>query len=138
MIEVVGLLTAIEAADTCCKAADVELLEYENAVGACITVKIRGDVGAVTAAIEAAEAAAKRVGQVICTHVMPNPDGGVSAMTGAARANAEPDGLADAVEIPVPAQEPEIQPRQTAAKARPAKEAAQSTPSKRTRKKSVG
>lgn len=74
LIETVGLVPAIEAADAAVKAADVRLLGYERTRGAgMITVKILGDVGAVKAAVQAGCAAASRVGRVVATHVIPRP-----------------------------------------------------------------
>jgi microcompartment protein CcmL/EutN len=74
LIETVGFVPAIEAADTGTKAANVTLLGYWNVDAGLITVKFCGDVGAVKAAVKAAEAAAKRVGKVVSVHVIPRPD----------------------------------------------------------------
>jgi pimeloyl-ACP methyl ester carboxylesterase len=58
LIETIGLVTAIEAADAAVKAACVTLLGYENTKGGGkITVKVVGDVGAVQAAVSAGVAA---------------------------------------------------------------------------------
>jgi microcompartment protein CcmL/EutN len=74
LIEAVGLPTAIEAADAALKAANVTLVGYEKTKGGgLIVVKIRGDVGAVNAAIEAAQISAGRVGQIYAVHVIPRP-----------------------------------------------------------------
>lgn len=74
LIETVGLPTAIEAADAAVKSANVSLLGYEKTRGSgLITVKLRGDVGAVKAAVEAGVAAASRVGKVFSSHVIPRP-----------------------------------------------------------------
>ena len=65
MIETIGLVSAIEAADAAVKAANITLLGYENTKGGGkITVKFVGDVGAVNAAVAAGAAAAARIGQV--------------------------------------------------------------------------
>lgn len=76
MIETKGLIAAIEAADTMVKTAKVELIGKESIGGGYVTVMIRGDVGAVKAAIEAGANAAKRVGELISAHVIPrlHPD----------------------------------------------------------------
>jgi ethanolamine utilization protein EutM len=63
MIETKGLVGAIEAADAMCKAAKVTL----------VTVMVRGEVGAVKAAVEAGAAGARRVGELVGTHVIPRP-----------------------------------------------------------------
>lgn len=75
MIETKGLIGAVEAADAMCKAAKVTLLGKEKSGGALITVLVRGEVGAVKAAVEAGAAAAKRVGELVSVHVIPRPAG---------------------------------------------------------------
>ena len=74
MIETLGWAAAVEAADAGTKAANVALLPYGRAGAGLITIKFRGDVGAVQAAVTAASAAAKRVGKVVSVHVIPRPD----------------------------------------------------------------
>lgn len=75
LIETVGLVPAIEAADAGVKAANVKLVGYELARGGGLTtVKFLGDVAAVKAAVEAGKAAAERVGKVYAVHVIPRPD----------------------------------------------------------------
>jgi microcompartment protein CcmL/EutN len=79
LIETIGLTAAIEAADTAVKSADATLLGYENTRGGgLITVKLTGDVGAVKAAVEAAAAAAAKVGGVYSTKVIPRPAEGIN------------------------------------------------------------
>ena len=73
MIETRGLVGAIEAADAMVKAANVRLIGYEKIGSAYVTVMVRGDVGAVKAAVDAGAAAAKRVGEVVSVHVIPRP-----------------------------------------------------------------
>ena len=74
LIEAVGLPVAIEAADAALKAANVTLIGYEKTKGmGYIVVKLRGDVGAVKAAVEAGVASASRVGKVFSHHVIPRP-----------------------------------------------------------------
>lgn len=53
LIETFGLVFALEAADAMCKAADVDLIGYENVASGYISVLVRGDVGACKAAVEA-------------------------------------------------------------------------------------
>src|SRR5512136_825532 len=75
LIEAVGLPVAIEAADAALKAANVSLIGYEKTRGGGLAcVKIRGDVGAVKAAVDAGVAAASRVGKVYSYHVIPRPN----------------------------------------------------------------
>ena len=74
LIETVGLPTAIEAADAAMKAANVRLVGYEKTRGGgLVVVKIRGDVGAVRAAVEAAVISASKVGKIYGYHVIPRP-----------------------------------------------------------------
>lgn len=74
LIETIGLITAIEAADTALKAANVKLLGYENTKGGGrITIKLVGDVGAVKAAVAAGVAAAERIGRIESSLVIPRP-----------------------------------------------------------------
>ena len=58
MIETRGLIGAVEAADA----------------------MVRGDVGAVKAAVDAGATAAKRVGELYGTHVIPSPHDDVEAI----------------------------------------------------------
>lgn len=76
LIETKGLVPLIEAADAMVKSANVELEGYDQVGSGLVTVTVRGDVGAVTAAVDAGAAAAQRVGEVVSTHVIarPNPD----------------------------------------------------------------
>ncbi|MTI81606.1 MAG: BMC domain-containing protein [Firmicutes bacterium] len=73
MIETKGFTAAIEAADAMVKSADVYMLGKVKVGADLITVVVRGDVGAVKAAIDAGQAAAKRVGELISTHIIPRP-----------------------------------------------------------------
>lgn len=73
MIETKGLVGAIEAADAMVKAANVVLVGYEKIGSGLVTVMVRGDVGAVKAAADAGAAAARNVGEVVSTHVIPRP-----------------------------------------------------------------
>ena len=73
MVETRGLVAAIEAADAMVKAANVILIGSEKIGSGLVSVMVRGDVGAVKAAVEAGGAAASRLGEVIATHVIPRP-----------------------------------------------------------------
>jgi len=73
MIETRGLTAAIEAADAMVKAAEVVLIGTEKIGSGLVSVMVRGDVGAVKAAVEAGSATASRLGEVIATHVIPRP-----------------------------------------------------------------
>ena len=73
MIETRGLTAAIEAADAMVKAAEVTLVGTEKIGSGLVSVMVRGDVGAVKAAVESGTAAAQRLGEIIATHVIPRP-----------------------------------------------------------------
>ena len=71
MVETRGLTAAIEAADSMVKAAQVTLIGTEKIGSGLVTVMVRGDVGAVKAAVEAGAANASRLGELVATHVIP-------------------------------------------------------------------
>ena len=73
MVETRGLVAAIEAADAMVKAANVTLIGSEKIGSGLVSVMVRGDVGAVKAAVEAGGAAAGKLGEVIALHVIPRP-----------------------------------------------------------------
>ena len=74
-IEVVGMPAAIEAADTAVKAAEVTLVGTELTDGqGMVSVKVLGEVSAVTAALAAAKTAAGKVNKVVAVSVIPRPD----------------------------------------------------------------
>jgi microcompartment protein CcmL/EutN len=73
MIETKGLTGAIEAADAMVKTANVTLVGKEIVGAGLVMVSVRGDVGAVKAATDAGAAAARRVGELVAVHVIPNP-----------------------------------------------------------------
>ncbi len=80
MIETKGLVGSIEAADAMVKAANVTLIGKEHVGGGLVTVMVRGDVGAVKAAVDAGSAAAERIGELISVHVIPRPHSEVEAI----------------------------------------------------------
>lgn len=80
MIETKGLVGSIEAADAMVKSANVVLTGYEKIGSGLVTVFVRGDVGAVKAAVDAGAAAADKVGQVVSVHVIPRPHNDVEMM----------------------------------------------------------
>jgi len=77
MVETKGLVGAIEAADAMVKTANVVLIGREYIEAGLVTVFVRGDVGAVKAAIDAGAAATRRVGELVSVHIIPRPDSGV-------------------------------------------------------------
>ncbi len=80
MVETIGEVGAIEAADAMVKAANVRLIGKEKIGAGYVTVMVRGDVGAVKAAVEAGAAAAGRVGELKSVHVIPRPHAEVESI----------------------------------------------------------
>ena len=73
MVEIRGLTAAIEAADAMTKSAEVRLVGTEKIGSGLVTVMVRGDVGAVKAAVESGTAAASKLGELVAAHVIPRP-----------------------------------------------------------------
>ena len=73
MVETRGLVGSIEAADAMVKAADVHLIGKTQIGSGLVTVMVRGDVGAVKAAVDAGACAAEKVGEIVSQHVIPRP-----------------------------------------------------------------
>lgn len=73
MIETRGLTAAIEAADAMTKAAEVVLIGTEKIGSGLVSVMVRGDVGAVKAAVDVGAASASRLGELVAQHVIPSP-----------------------------------------------------------------
>ena len=80
LIETRGLVGSIEAADAMVKAANVQLIGYQQVGGGYVTVMVRGDVGAVKAATDVGAEAAARVGEVVSVHVIPRPHADVETL----------------------------------------------------------
>jgi len=72
-IETRGFIGCVEAADTMLKAASVSLVGYRKTGSGYIAVMVKGDVGAVKAAVEAGTEAASRVGEVVSSQVIARP-----------------------------------------------------------------
>jgi ethanolamine utilization protein EutM len=77
LIETVGLIGAIEAADAAAKAAAVQLCKSEVTSSAMVTVYIEGELGAVQAAVDAGVAACQKVGRLRSYVIIPRPDSGI-------------------------------------------------------------
>jgi microcompartment protein CcmL/EutN len=77
MIECMGLVAMIEAADAAVKSANVTLVGYERIDAGLVTAIVRGEVAAVQAAVQAGAAAGAKVGKVVSTHVIPRPHANV-------------------------------------------------------------
>ncbi|MCG6941268.1 MAG: BMC domain-containing protein [Thiohalocapsa sp.] len=74
MIETRGLVPAVEAADAMTKAAEVTLTAREFVGGGYVTVMVRGETGAVNAAVRAGADACERVGDgLVAAHIIARP-----------------------------------------------------------------
>ncbi len=73
MVETRGYVGSIEATDAMVKAANVTLSRQIQIGGGFVTVVVKGDVDSVKAAVDAGADAAKRVGELVCSHVIARP-----------------------------------------------------------------
>ena len=73
MLETLGLVAAIEAADAMLKSAEVRLVRQQRTVPGLVTHFVVGETAAVRSAVDAGAAAAERVGKVVARHVIPRP-----------------------------------------------------------------
>ena len=73
LIETLGLIGAVEAADAACKEANVKLVGYDLATGGLVTIKLIGELAAMQAAVEAGARRASKVGKLISAHIIARP-----------------------------------------------------------------
>ena len=73
LIETLGMVPALEAADKMLKAGDCELVSYENVGSTLVTIIVKGDVAACEAAVKAGVEAASAIGKVTAQNVMKRP-----------------------------------------------------------------
>jgi ethanolamine utilization protein EutM len=102
LIETVGFVPAIEAADAGSKAANVVFRGIERARAGLITVMFVGDVAAVRAAVTAGAAAARLVGKVVSVHVIARPDRQLHILRNGAKPAHRAVPAAKAEELPIP------------------------------------
>ena len=76
-VETKGFVSNVEAADAMSKAANVEIVRQIEIGGGYVTIIIKGDVGAVKAAVDAGAEAAKGLGELVSVHVIPRPTDGL-------------------------------------------------------------
>ena len=112
LVETLGYIPAIEAADAGAKAANVTLLGYEEVRAGLITVKFAGDVAAVTAAVTAGAAAARKLGKVVSVHVIARPDRQLRIIPGGPPTPSPPgeESAQQALEVPGPVEEAQPEP----------------------------
>ena len=73
IIETQGLTAILEATDAMLKAANVTVVGKEKIGAAYVTVIVKGDVAAVTAAVEAGAQAVGSLGKLVAAHVIARP-----------------------------------------------------------------
>ena len=73
MVETKGYVGSVEASDAMVNAANVSLVRQIQIGGGMVTVIVKGDVGSVRAAVDAGAEAAKRVGELVCSHIIARP-----------------------------------------------------------------
>ena len=73
IIETVGFTPAVQAADAAVKSANVKLGNWIKVGGGRVCIVMRGEVAAVKAAVDAGVTAAKGIGNVACSLVIPRP-----------------------------------------------------------------
>jgi ethanolamine utilization protein EutM len=73
LVETRGLIGAVQAADAMVKAANVQLMGKEHIGGGLVCVSICGDVAAVECAVSAGAEAARGVGELVSSRVIPQP-----------------------------------------------------------------
>lgn len=73
MLETVGMVPAIHACDKMLKAAEVELISYENVGSTLVTMFVKGDVAAVRSSVKAGVEAAGAIGKVTAHDTIPRP-----------------------------------------------------------------
>lgn len=82
IIETIGWIGSVEAADAMAKTAFVDLLGREDVGGGHHAVCVRGDVGSVRAALEAGTSAAERVSSLVGVLLIPRPHDDVGEILG--------------------------------------------------------
>ena len=73
MIETRGWVAVVEAADAMAKAAEVEVVGWQEVGDGLVSVIVRGDVAAVRAATEAGTVAAASAGEIVAFSIIPRP-----------------------------------------------------------------
>ena len=82
LIEVSGVVAAVESLDAMCKAADVSLVTWERKWGGrLVTIIVEGTVSDVTAAVDAAKHITKANGHILASHgVIASPSDEIRKM----------------------------------------------------------
>ncbi len=81
-VETRGNTGTIQAIDAMLKTANVEFVKRIEIGGGYVTALVRGEVGAVKAAVEAGAEAAAKVGELISTNIIPSAHAEVFELIG--------------------------------------------------------
>ena len=82
LLETFGIVYCIHAADAMCKAADVELVGFENTASGYISAIVEGDVGACKTAVAAGVKAVEDMGHEVYSSVtIARPHPGIKKIT---------------------------------------------------------
>ncbi len=74
VIEVSGMVAAVEATDAMLKTADVEILTWEKKLGGrLVSIVVQGDVSSVREAVENGEQTANRITKTVAKAYINNP-----------------------------------------------------------------
>lgn len=73
IIETMGLVAMLEAADVMLKTAKVYVVGYEKTGDGIVTILVRGSVADCRAAVDAAASASNSIGKLLSAHVIPYP-----------------------------------------------------------------
>ena len=77
LVETNGLIGLVAATDAMVKAANVQVVKRIEIEGGLVTVVVSGDVGSLRAAVGAGDRVADQVGELVGSHLIANPAGGV-------------------------------------------------------------
>jgi microcompartment protein CcmL/EutN len=80
ILETQGLTAILEATDAMLKSANVTLVGKEKIGAAYVTVIVKGDVAAVTAAVDAGAKAVGQLGKLVAAHVIARPHDDLAAL----------------------------------------------------------
>lgn len=90
LLEVDGMVAAVDAADAMLKAANVRLLSHEVLDPGRLTLVIEGDLAACRAALDAGSAAAERTGHVISRREIGRPEEDTQRLIGGFQRQPQP------------------------------------------------
>ncbi|CAM3071998.1 Ethanolamine utilization protein EutK [Klebsiella spallanzanii] len=90
LLEVDGMVAAVDAADAMLKAANVRLLSHQVLDPGRLTLVVEGDLAACRAALDAGSAAAERTGRVISRREIGRPEEDTQRLIGGFQRQPQP------------------------------------------------